>query len=90
MLDFLACNRTTSPAEIAVAASLPAGWMAQPQSQLYPVRAGECYPMQAQVTAPAATTSHWDQLTWAATSGTQKIGSVTVRVFVGKGGGLPQ
>ncbi len=90
ILDFLACNRTVNPAEIVIAASLPAGWTAQPPSAQYPVRAGECYPIRAQVTASPTTKSHWEQLTWTATSGTQQVGTVTVRVFVGKSGGLPQ
>jgi LmbE family N-acetylglucosaminyl deacetylase len=90
MLDFLACNQTANTADIAITASLPAGWTAQPPSANVPVRPGECYPLQAQVTAPPAAKSHWEQLTWTATSGSQQVGSATVRIFAGKSGGLPQ
>jgi hypothetical protein len=95
ILDFLACNRTAQPAEIKVVPTLPAGWTMQPQFTNYPVDAGACYPIQIQVTAPHAAQSHWEQLTWTATAGpataaSQPVGSVEVRVFVGKNGGLPQ
>jgi LmbE family N-acetylglucosaminyl deacetylase len=93
-LDFLACNNTASAADIAIASTLPAGWSTKPQFSSYPVRPGECYPVQQQITAPPAPASHWEQLTWTATSAAsslpQPIGSVTVRVFAGKSGGLPQ
>lgn len=89
-LNFLACNRTTQPTEIGVVPTIPKGWTTQPQFTNYPVRAGECYPIQVQLTAPPAAQSHWEQLSWTATAGSQPVGSVAVRVFVGKNGGLPQ
>ena len=89
-LDFVACNHTPEAAEISVTPALPAGWTEQPQFARYPLRAGECYPIQEQITAPAAETSHWEQLTWSATCDGHPVGDVTVRVFVGKNGGLPQ
>jgi LmbE family N-acetylglucosaminyl deacetylase len=89
-LNFLACNRTAQPAEIKVVQTFPAGWTAQPQFINYPVRAGECYPIQQLLTAPPAAKSHWEQLSWTATAGSQPVGTVDVRVFVGKNGGLPQ
>jgi LmbE family N-acetylglucosaminyl deacetylase len=89
-LDLLACNRTQEPAEIKLAPALPAGWTVQPQYSSYPVRAGTCYPIHQQLTVPHATQAHWEQLSWTATAGAQPVGSVAVRVFVGKNGGLPQ
>ena len=89
-LNFLACNRTTQPAEIRVIPTMSAGWTAQQQFTKYPVRAGECYPIQILLTAPRAAQSHWEQLSWTATADAQRVGSVAVRVFVGKSGGLPQ
>jgi len=89
-LNFLACNRTTQPAEIRVIPTMSAGWTAQQQFTKYPVRAGECYPIQILLTAPRAAQSHWEQLSWTATADAQPVGSVAVRVFVGKSGGLPQ
>jgi LmbE family N-acetylglucosaminyl deacetylase len=89
-LDFLACNRTAAAAEITIAPSLPVGWAFQPQFAHYPVPAGDCYPVQTQITSPPADKSHWEQLTWTAFARSQQIGSVAVRVFIGKTGGLPQ
>jgi LmbE family N-acetylglucosaminyl deacetylase len=89
-LNFLACNRTAQPAEVNIAPTIPTGWTMQPQFTSYPVRAGECYPIQVLLTSPQAAQSHWEQLSWTATAGGQLVGSVVVRVFVGKNGGLPQ
>jgi LmbE family N-acetylglucosaminyl deacetylase len=89
-LDLLACNRTGNAAEVAISAVLPAGWTEKGLFASYPVRAGECYPMQTQIQAPAAAKSHWEELKWTASAGSEAIGSVSVRVFVGKNGGLPQ
>ncbi|KAA6456236.1 PIG-L family deacetylase [Acidobacteria bacterium AB60] len=90
ILDFLACNHTGQAAEIEVTPTLPEGWNLQPKSAKYPVQAGACYPASVQVTAPPAAQSHWEQLSWSATAGSKPVGSVMVRVFVGKTGGLPQ
>ena len=89
-LGLLACNHTAQPAEISVVPTMPAGWTTQSQFTNYPVRAGECYPIQVLLTAPPAAHSHWEQLSWTATTGSRPVGSVVVRVFVGKNGGLPQ
>lgn len=90
VIPLLACNETPASAAIAVTSSLPVGWTDQTAYAEYPVRPGECYPIQAQIVAPASGRTHWEQLTWTATSRSQPVGSVTVRVHVGKGGGLPQ
>jgi LmbE family N-acetylglucosaminyl deacetylase len=89
-LDFLACNHTADSIEVAITPLLPAGWTAQPSFTSYPLRAGECYPIQAQINVPPAASSHWELLTWSASVESHQIGSVTVRVFAGKSGGLPQ
>ncbi|MFZ1013901.1 MAG: PIG-L family deacetylase [Terracidiphilus sp.] len=89
-LNFLACNHTAQSAEIRVVSTIPKGWRTQPQFTNYPMRAGECYPILEQLTAPPAAQLHWEQLSWAATAGSQPVGSVVVRIFVGTDGGLPQ
>jgi len=90
VVPLLMCNHSAAQADIVLTSSLPAGWKDESASARYPVRAGECYPTQVQLTAQASAQSTWREVTWTATSGEQKIGAVTVRVFVGKGGGLPQ
>lgn len=89
-LSFLACNRTAQPAEIGVVPTMPKGWTTQPQFTIYPVRAGECYPVRVQLTAPPAAQSHWEQLSWNAMAGSRSVGGIVLRIFVGKNGGLPQ
>lgn len=90
IVPLLACNHTAAAAEIKITSSLPAEWTDKTAYTRYPLRSRECYPIQAQITAPAAGKVHWEQLTWTATDESQQVGSVTIRVFVGKGGGLPQ
>jgi hypothetical protein len=89
-LPLLACNRTVDGVELEITAALPSGWTEQTGFLRYPVRPGECYPIQAQVAASAAAQKGWQELTWTATAGTQTAGSVKVRVYVGSSGGLPQ
>jgi hypothetical protein len=55
-----------------------------------PVRPGECYPIHAEIVAPASGKPEWQQLQWKAATGSQPVGSVTLRVYVGESGGLPQ
>ena len=86
----MAGNGTKNAAEIAVAARLPEGWTDQTAFAGYPLRAGECYPIQEQVTAPVRGKGGWQVLEWMATAGGQPAGSLTIRVFLGQDGGLPQ
>jgi LmbE family N-acetylglucosaminyl deacetylase len=85
-----ACNYTSSDAVIDIGAMLPKGWADHTEHKHYPVRAGECYPVKAIVSARNSGNEEWQELTWAATSDERKVGSVTVRVFVGKVGSMPR
>ncbi len=89
-VPLLACNQTGDAAEIAITSSLPAEWTDHTPYMRYPVRAGECYPIQARIGVSAADKAHWSEITWTASTGSQRAGSVKVRVFVGRSGGLPQ
>ncbi|HXS75479.1 MAG TPA: PIG-L family deacetylase [Terracidiphilus sp.] len=85
-----ACNHTQNDAVIDVNATLPAGWVDHTPYERYPVRPGECYPVTARVSARNSGKEAWEELTWTASSGERKIGSVTVRVYVGKVGSMPR
>ena len=85
-----ACNYTDRDAVMDVSASLPAGWVDHVEHKRYPVRAGECYPMTAMVSARSSGDEKWEELMWNATEEGRKVGSVTVRVFVGKVGSMPR
>jgi hypothetical protein len=73
-----------------MSATLPTGWVDQTPYKRYPVRAGECYPLKARVSARNSGKEAWEELTWTASSGERKVGSVTVRVYVGKVGSMPR
>ena len=85
-----ACNYSGRDAVVDLNAALPAGWVDHSQFRRYPVRTGECYPVTARVSARNSGKESWEELTWTATSGEQKVGSVAVRVFVGKVGSMPR
>ena len=88
--QLLACNYEKKPAVIAVTSALPAGWTDQTAFTQFPVRAGECYPIQTQVAAPATGKAGWTQLRWTGAAGPLPAGSVTVRVYLDDSGGLSQ
>jgi LmbE family N-acetylglucosaminyl deacetylase len=85
-----ACNYTSGDAVIDISATLPTGWVDHTQYKRYPVRAGECYPVMARVSARNSGKEAWEELAWTASSGERKLGSVTVRVYVGKVGSMPR
>jgi hypothetical protein len=89
-IALLACNHTAEAAEIDLSSTMPAGWTDKSPFTRYPVRAGECYPIAAQIEAPAAGNPGWDEMTWNATAGARPVGSVRLRVYLGRTGGLPQ
>ena len=89
-IALLACNHTADASEIAIAPTLSAGWTDQTPFTRYPVRPGECYPIQAQIVAPSSGQPGWQQFQWKASAGAQPVGTVTLRVYLGGGGGLPQ
>ncbi len=83
-------NDTQIPAEVSLTAVLPKGWTLESGSAIYPVPAGTTYPVLAILTAPSGNDVEWQELTFKAEADGGSVGSVTVRVLVGKGGGLPQ
>jgi LmbE family N-acetylglucosaminyl deacetylase len=89
-IALLACNHTADESEIWIKPALPKGWTDRTAFTRYPVRKGECYPVEAQIVAPASGKREWQQLQWNASAGSQPVGSVTLRVYVGDSGGLPQ
>lgn len=89
-IELRACNHTDHDAAIDLSAALPTGWVDHAQYKRYPVRAGECYPVTAMVSARSSGEEKWEELTWSATREGRKMGSVTVRIFVGKVGSMPR
>lgn len=89
-IPFEACNHTAEPVEATVASQLPAGWSDQTGAARYPIGAGECYPILAQLTAPASGKGGWQEITWSAALPAQPARSVKLRVYLSSSGGLPQ
>lgn len=85
-----ACNYSERDALVDLNAALPAGWIDHTQYRRYPVRAGECYPVTVRVSARNSGKETWEELTWSASSGGQKIGNVALRVYVGRVGSMPR
>lgn len=83
-------NGTSTREEIKVTPVLPTGWVDKTRYALYPLDGGESYPVEAAVAAPASGSGGWQEITWTAEARGRKIGSVRLRVYVGRNGGLPQ
>jgi LmbE family N-acetylglucosaminyl deacetylase len=86
----LLSNQTASQQEIQLTAILPSGWTNRVPYDTYPVRPGETYPIEAWLVAPDGSKPNWQQITFKAKAAGREIGTVTIRVYVGKTGGLPQ
>lgn len=83
-------NAATNPVEVTLTVILPKGWSERSGSARYSVRPGETYPVQSVLVAPASGEVGWQEISWKAEADGRTIGSVTARVLMGMGGGLPQ
>jgi LmbE family N-acetylglucosaminyl deacetylase len=83
-------NDTPNPEEVSLTVVLPKGWTEKSGSAQYPVTPGNSYPAQSVVVAPESGELGWQEITWKAESHGKQIGRVSLRVLVGRGGGLPQ
>jgi hypothetical protein len=82
-------NDTDSPRQIELHATLPAGWIQEPNAVSYPVAAYDSYPIQLAVKAPVSQKGTWQTLSWSAAADGKSLGTVTLRVKV-EGNYLPQ
>jgi LmbE family N-acetylglucosaminyl deacetylase len=82
-------NNTDQPAEVRLKTELPAGWAERPRFEVYPVAAGEVYPVQTVLVAPAGHAKEWQQITWRIEVAAKPTGTVKLRIFL-TAGGLPQ
>jgi LmbE family N-acetylglucosaminyl deacetylase len=83
-------NATANPEEVSLTVALPKGWSEKSGSARYTVGAGDIYPAQSVIVAPGSGELGWQDITWKAEASGRQIGSVTLRVLVGRGGYLPQ
>jgi hypothetical protein len=83
-------NDSAEPAEVTVSATLPEGWTVRTGPARYPVAAHDVYPVETAAVVQAAKGQEWRTITWKAEANGRAVGSVTMRVKVTSGGGLPQ
>jgi LmbE family N-acetylglucosaminyl deacetylase len=83
-------NATGHSEEVSLIVALPVGWAEKSGSARYSVGPGEVYQAQAVLVAPEAGKVEWQEITWNAAEGARQIGSVTLRVLLGKSDGIPQ
>ena len=89
-LPMLIENPGPEQQEITVTPALPSGWIDQSPYQRFVVPPGQTVFPQMVVTAPAGGKRQWQELKWQADSKSGSVGTVTLRVYVGKGSALPQ
>ena len=82
-------NHTDRSQEVRLRATLPAGWVEQPDADSFTIAPHDSYPVQLRITSLPGDKDTWKALTWEAASDGRSIGSVTLRVDVA-GNYLPQ
>ncbi len=83
-------NATPNAQDVTLTVVLPKGWTEKSGSAQYPVAPGDTYPTESVMVAPASGELGWQEITWNAQAGGRQVGQVSLRVLVGRGGGLPQ
>lgn len=89
-IPLLISNRTSDSDDVRISVMLPEGWANKLSYDVYSVRAGETYPIEAEIAAPKTGKLEWQQISFKAEANGREIGSITLHVYVGKTGGLPQ
>jgi LmbE family N-acetylglucosaminyl deacetylase len=79
-IPILIRNGAGEAVEVTVTSTLPPGWKELRGTARYPVRPHSVYPVQTVYEAPATAKPEWQTLRWAAESGGQAAGTVTLRV----------
>jgi LmbE family N-acetylglucosaminyl deacetylase len=88
-LPLLLHNGTGKTSDVTLSAVLPGGWTVVAGQAVYPVDAGDTYPVETVLASPSKADPVWQTVGWKAQSGGQTVGSITMRVNLA-GGGLPQ
>jgi LmbE family N-acetylglucosaminyl deacetylase len=89
-IPLIACNHTRSAANVSITPDFPSDWPNPPASIQIGVAPGLCATAFVPFVTPPAKQSAWHALAWKATTFAEPVGTVTLRLFVGKSGGLPQ
>jgi hypothetical protein len=89
-LPFVLRNDTGTPHQVTLRAVLPEGWTNRSPYGQFRIEPGAAYPVSTYVVAPASGKKGWQEIQWIADARGRQAGAVTVRVYVGRTGGLPQ
>jgi hypothetical protein len=89
-LPMLIENPGSEAQEITVTPALPSGWTDHSKFKRFVAPPGQTVFLQMVLTAPDGGKREWQELKWRADSKNGSIGTVTLRVYVGKGSALPQ
>lgn len=89
-ISLLIRNATADTADVTLIVAPPKGWKERSGSARYTVGGGDTYPAQSVLVAPTSGEVGWQEITWKAEVCGRQIGSISMRVLVGKSGGLPQ
>ena len=82
-------NDSSQSVELSLSLTVPEGLTQPEKSHRYQLSAGEVFPVQLELIAPSRKSEQINEVMCRATSATDKIGTVALRVRVGTGG-LPQ
>jgi LmbE family N-acetylglucosaminyl deacetylase len=88
-LPLILRNDSGQPVEVSLGLTAPEGWTLPDMSTRYQLAAGEVFPVQLELTAPAKKSDQIQELVCRATSSAGTVETVTLRVQV-RTGGLPQ
>lgn len=89
-LPMLIENNSADREDITLTPVLPVGWVDKSPYRRFEVPQGDSYQLQRILVAPENGKKEWQELKWNAESGGRSLGTVTLRVYLGKGSALPQ
>ncbi len=89
-IPLLIANGSTDAELVRVSAELPAGWTSKMLYSVYPAGVNQTYPIEVKLLAPDKGKPGWQQIVFKAQVEGHDVGEVTLRVYLGKTGGLPQ
>jgi LmbE family N-acetylglucosaminyl deacetylase len=76
-------NSTDKTEEVAVTAPLPDHWLDKSRYNSFPLRSGEVYPVRIFLAPADPSRTAWQEITWSAEVGGQRVATVTLRVLTG-------
>jgi len=89
-IPLLIRNNTKERKVVTLTASLPQGWSDRSRFTEYQLMPGETYPLEASVHIPDPDTPRWQEIKWRISAEHQQPETLTVRVYVGATGTMPQ